>query len=64
VALNAFRWDASFLYLYDKSGELVYHEVLPEEVQSICAMPRSDGPGDALLVGGNGKVWKYEMVGD
>ena len=37
---------------------LVYHEVLPEEVDALCAVPA--GPEEeALLVGAEGKVWEY-----
>lgn len=46
------------LFVFDSQWNLVYHEVLPEEVDALCAVPAGSGK-EALLVGAEGKVWKY-----
>lgn len=48
------------LYVYDMSGELVYHELLPEEAETITVMPVGDGT-DHILVGGKDTIWRYSL---
>lgn len=45
------------LYVWDAEGNLLYFEVLPEACATLGAMP--GGEGEVLLVGCQGKVWKY-----
>jgi hypothetical protein len=46
------------LYIYEPNGTLVYHELLPEEAQTIAVVPGVDGV-EGLLVGGKDTIWKY-----
>ncbi len=50
------------LYVYDGSGRLTYHEVLPEPCEAVAAIPSDDGKAQALLVGGVDKVWEYTVA--
>jgi hypothetical protein len=60
AALVEFRnWDRAVLYLYDSKGTLVYQEILPETCASIAALTLDNAEVETLLIGGNGKVWKY-----
>ena len=52
-------WQKTQLYVLTASGELTYYEVLDEPCESIAATGQADG--QALLVGGRGRVWKYTM---
>ncbi len=52
----------SELYIYDFNKHLVYDEVFPERAEALGALPRSDGKGEDLLVGGDNKVWQYSIV--
>ena len=60
VDLKAAR--QAILYVHDASGALVYQEVLPESCASIAAAALDGGPTEALLVGGDGKVLRYEAA--
>lgn len=46
------------LYIYEPNGTLVYHELLPENAQTIAVLPGEDGL-EGLLVGGKDTIWKY-----
>ena len=48
------------LYVYDMTGELVYHELLPEEAETIAVLPVGDGT-DHILVGGKDTIWRYTV---
>ncbi len=50
------------LYVFDSHWNLVYHEIFPEEIDALYAVPTADGKREALLVGGEHKVWKYAAV--
>jgi hypothetical protein len=52
----------SYLYIYDSNSRLVYDEVLAEHAESLGGMPRPDGKGEDLLVGGDNRVWAYSMA--
>jgi hypothetical protein len=45
-------------YLLDEKGTLVYHELLPEEAETIAALPSGDGVDD-ILIGGKNTIWRY-----
>jgi uncharacterized protein YodC (DUF2158 family) len=55
------QWARSLLYVYDSAQTLVYQEVLPESSPSIAAVALDKSGAEALLVGGNGKVWEYRV---
>jgi hypothetical protein len=46
------------LYVYDSSGTLIYHELLPETAETITVLPGENGV-EQLLVGGQQTIWKY-----
>lgn len=52
-------WQRTQLYVVTSGGKVIYQEVLDEP----CASVAATGPvgGQALLVGGRGRVWKYTM---
>jgi hypothetical protein len=45
-------------YVYDSSGTLVYHELLPETAETIAVLAGENGV-EQLLVGGHQTIWKY-----
>lgn len=45
-------------YLYDDKGALVYHELLPENAETIAVLPAADA-GEQLLVGGKDTIWRF-----
>mgnify|MGYP002619973892 CR=1 FL=1 len=49
----------SVLFLYDTNNRLVYHEVLEDYTTAIAAIPEPGTDTESLLVGGEGKVWRY-----
>ncbi len=48
----------AILYIFDSKKNVVYHEVLPEDCQSLASLA-SGGGVESLLVGANGKVWQF-----
>ncbi|MFQ5810626.1 MAG: hypothetical protein ACE5JM_13500, partial [Armatimonadota bacterium] len=60
VAVDFKRTRQAILYVYDSAGALVSQEVLPESCRAIAALPLAGGQAEALLVGGEGKVLRYE----
>jgi hypothetical protein len=52
-------WDKSLLYIYGQDNSLAYQEIIPEACESIASIPIDSTDKEALLVGCNGKVWKY-----
>jgi uncharacterized protein YkuJ len=46
------------LYIYAPDGTLVYHELLPEEAETVAVLPGANGI-EELLVGGKDTIWKY-----
>jgi hypothetical protein len=53
---------ASVLCIYDRARKLVYQEVLGEPCAAIAAMTVGQSGAQALLVGGGGRVLKYEAA--
>lgn len=51
--------DRSLLYVYDEQGKLVYHEILPEDCNTIAVLSTQSGDGEDILVGGEKTVWRY-----
>ncbi len=62
VAVDFRFQNAGILYVYDAAGALVYQEILGESCPSIAALSLGESETEALLVGGNGKVWRYEVA--
>jgi hypothetical protein len=52
-------WGKSTLFVFDREQKLVYHETLPGMCDSLAVMPLGKTGAEALLVGGEGKVWEY-----
>ena len=48
----------SNLYIFDPKGILVFHELLPEEAETIGVMPSENGLDD-IVVGGKDTIWRY-----
>ena len=48
----------SNFYLYDEKGALVYHELLPEDAETIAVLPNESG-NESILVGGKDTIWKF-----
>lgn len=73
VLINYDLYDRAMLYLYrvssesgesgksEESDELVYEEILPEPSAALATEPSDQSGAEALLVGGTGKVWRYEL---
>lgn len=50
-------------YLYEANGNLVYHELLPEEADTVLVVPDEAG-NESLLIGGKETIWKFEIKTD
>lgn len=50
----------SDLYIYDNTGKLVYHELLPENAVTITGSQLTNGKQE-ILVGGKSLIWKYDF---
>lgn len=48
----------SNFYVYDEKGSLVYHELLPEDAETITVLSVENGT-DSILVGGKNTIWKF-----
>lgn len=53
----------SNLYIFDSKGTLVFHELLPEEAETIAVMPNDNGT-DEFVVGGKETIWRYSRNED
>jgi hypothetical protein len=56
---NYSLWNASVLAVFNGEKQPVYEEIITEECACLRALPHEDSAVDDLLVGGNGKVWRY-----
>ena len=56
---NYSLWDASVLAVFNSDQQPVYEEIITEDCTSLLALPHEGSAVDDLLVGGNGKVWRY-----
>jgi hypothetical protein len=53
--------NASVFYIYSKSGQLIYQEVIPDKCRTIAVLPQSDSDNtQSVLVGGRESVWRYK----
>jgi hypothetical protein len=48
----------SNLYIYDEKGTLIYHELMPEDAETIAVLPNENG-NESILVGGKNTLWKF-----
>lgn len=48
----------SNFYVFDKTGRLIYHELLPEKAETLTILPTTDGEED-ILIGGKNTIWRY-----
>ncbi len=62
VVVNFENWGKAILYIYSPQGELTYQEILPDSSCAIAALRLDSSTEDAVLVGGNGKVWRYSFT--
>ena len=51
------------LYVFDSTGEIVYHEKLGERCGAIASLPQPGSATEQLLVGGNGRVLAFQAKG-
>ncbi len=56
---NYSLWNVSVLALFNSEKQPVYEEIITEQCASLLALPHEGAAVDDLLVGGNGKVWRY-----
>ena len=61
VLVSFSNWDRSILYLYKPDGTLVYQEVFLGTSDAIAAVPLEESNREAMLVGGQERVWKYRL---
>lgn len=47
------------LYVFELNGNLVYHELLDEEAETIAGIPSAEEGKEQLLVGGKESIWRY-----
>ena len=59
VVVEYSNWEKSLLYIYGQDNSLVYQEILPEACASIASISIDSTDKETLIVGCNGKVWKY-----
>lgn len=52
----------SLLYVYDPEGTLIYQETTSESYTSIAAVSLDESRVESIIVGGNGKVWRYDIT--
>ncbi len=55
-------WRRSVLWVYGPGGALVYAEILPEACAAVVAMPDPESGTDGLLLGCEGKIWRYALA--
>lgn len=48
----------SNFYVYDEKGTLVYHELLPEDAETIAVIPAANA-AEEILIGGKDTIWRY-----
>jgi hypothetical protein len=61
VVVEFSNWNRSILYVYAPDKKLVYQEIIPEACASIASLSLDSKGQETLLVGCNGKVWKYSV---
>jgi len=59
VVVEFSNWKKSILYVYGSDKKLVYQEIIPEACASIASHAFDSKSEESLLLGCDGKVWKY-----
>jgi hypothetical protein len=57
-----FEKSCSELHVFDPDWKLVYHEVLEQRCRAMTAVPSENKDEERLLIGGDGKVFQYELA--
>lgn len=47
------------LYVYEPDGTLVYHELLPEDAETLAAIPANQS--EEIVIGGKDTIWKFTL---
>lgn len=47
-------------YLYDEKGNLVYHELLPEDAETVAVIPAANERQE-IIIGGKNTIWRYAL---
>lgn len=47
-------------YVYDEKGNLVYHELLPEDAETIAVLPTANA-SEEIIIGGKDTIWKFTV---
>lgn len=55
------QWKRSILYIYNPTGTLIYQEILPEACESIAVVSSRSSEPETILIGGENRVWLYEI---
>ena len=55
------NWRRSHLCVFGTELELLYQEVLGEACAAVAVVPLPGSDRQAVLIGGNGTVWQYEL---
>ncbi len=53
--------DQATLWVYDANKKLIYEETIPEHCAAIAALDLDDSGTDAILVGGQGRIYEYTL---
>jgi len=63
AVLAAYRnFERSVLCVFDPTGKLAYEEVILETRQAIAALPVNGADTQTLLVGGERRIWQYDLA--
>ncbi len=62
VVVEFKNWKKSILYFYGPDKHLVFQEIIPEACASIASLSLDPKGKETLLVGCEGKVWRYAVV--
>lgn len=61
VLVNHHNWERSILYWFDSIGDLIYQEIIAEQSAAITSIKVDQSGKEYMLIGGDGKVWKYAL---
>jgi hypothetical protein len=58
LSLHSFNSRGRISYVYDEKETLVYHELLPEDAETIAIKPTANST-EEILIGGKNTIWKF-----
>ena len=61
VLIEYRNWRRTHLCVFGTELELLYQELLGEACAALAPVPLPGGDREAVLIGGNGTVWQYEL---